>query len=104
MSAPVGEREPAPLLPVWVARLAGFAGLGSLGALEWQRMVAGLSSARALLWVAAALVAGGAVAACGRVADVRRRALTLAGVSFGGQELAYACSGAPLGLLQPGHW
>ncbi len=61
MSTP--DRGPDALLPVWAARLLGFAALASLGALQWQRMVFGLSSGRALLWVAAA------TAACSRQAD-----------------------------------
>ena len=65
MSTP--ERGPDALLPVWAARLFGFAALASLGALEWQRMVEGLSSGRGLLWVAAAAGAGAAVLACDRL-------------------------------------
>ena len=44
--APVQEKGPNALVPVWAARLVGFAALASLGALQWQRMVAGLSSGR----------------------------------------------------------
>jgi transglutaminase-like putative cysteine protease len=104
MSAPAGEREPAPLLPVWLARLAGFAGLGSLGALEWQRLIAGLPAARALVWVLAALAAGGAVIAAARVEGARRRAFALAGAAAGGAVFAYIVSGAPVRLLKPAHW
>ena len=57
------ERGPDALLPLWAARLLGFAALASLGALEWQRIVAGLSSGRALLWVAAATAAAALVIA-----------------------------------------
>ena len=39
------------LLAPWIARLTGFAALAALGALEWQRMIGGLSSGRALLWL-----------------------------------------------------
>ena len=35
------------LLPQWLARLVGLAALGSVGALEWQRQIAGYGSARA---------------------------------------------------------
>ena len=71
---------PTLCLPLWAARLVGFAALASLGALQWQRMVEGLSSGRALLWVAAAVAAGAAVLACDRlpwrrrgIGDARRR-------------------------------
>jgi transglutaminase-like putative cysteine protease len=85
-------------MPAWLARLVGFAALASLGALEWQRMVAGLSSGRALLWVLAALaVAVGLLGARGR------RAPTVA-VAAAGVLLAYAVSGAELGLLGPRRW
>ena len=40
------------LLPQSVARLVGLAALAAVGALEWQRLVGGLGSGRALLWVA----------------------------------------------------
>jgi len=63
-TAPVQEKGPNALVPVWAARLVGFAALASLGALQWQRMIAGFSSGRALLWVAVAVAAGGALIAC----------------------------------------
>src|SRR6185295_7011248 len=71
-TAPVQEKGPVALVPVATARLVGFVALASLGALEWQRMVAGLSSVRALLWVAAATAAGAAVFACDRLPRRRR--------------------------------
>ncbi|MGH2969430.1 MAG: hypothetical protein ACRDK0_10255, partial [Solirubrobacteraceae bacterium] len=49
---PLEEREPAALLPAWAARLVGFAALACLGVSQWQRMVAEISTARPLLWVA----------------------------------------------------
>ena len=61
-TAPVQEKGPNALVPVWAARLVGFAALASLGALQWQRMIAGLSSGRALLWVAVAVAEAAAVA------------------------------------------
>jgi len=77
------ERGPDALLPVWAARLVGFAALASLGALEWQRMIAGLSSGRALLWVAAATGTGAAVLACGRLPARSRGAGMLVAAALG---------------------
>ena len=77
------------LVPQWAARLLGLAALGAIGALEWQRLIGGYSSGRALLWMLAAVVA--AVADAGRRARVApgwRRALALAGA------LVLACSSA----------
>ena len=64
---PVQEKGPSALVPVWAARLVGFAALASLGVLQWQRMVAGLSTGRVLLWVVVAVAAGAAVIACDRL-------------------------------------
>ncbi|MGH2947477.1 MAG: hypothetical protein ACRDPC_14690, partial [Solirubrobacteraceae bacterium] len=64
---PSPDRGPESLLPMWAARLLGFAALASLAALEWQRLVEGLSSGRAILWVAVATGAGAAVLACDRL-------------------------------------
>ena len=97
------ERGPAALLPLWAARLVGFAALGALGALEWQRLIGGLSSGRALLWVLGALAAGAAVVACDRL-PARRRTAGLVGVAALAVVVAFALSGAPLGLLKPSHW
>ena len=58
------------LLPQWAARLLGLAALGSVGALEWQRQIAGYSSARALTWVLGGLVAAGLVLAAGTPAGL----------------------------------
>ena len=71
--APRTHRRPPALLPPSVARLGGFAALALLGALQWQRMVAGLSSGHALLWVLVA-VAAAAARAVGRPAAAPARA------------------------------
>jgi hypothetical protein len=100
------DTDPPPtgsLLAPAVARLAGFAALAALGALEWQRMVGGLPSGRALLWLLAALVVAVAlVVASGR--RVGRRRLALSVVVAGGAALAVVVSGMDLGLLRPRHW
>jgi transglutaminase-like putative cysteine protease len=100
-----GKDEPADgrLVPIWVARLIGLATLGSLGALEWQRQVAGYPAGQALLWVVAALAAGGAVVASDRLAGTRRTVAVL-GAAFGGVVLATLLSGAPARLVLPVHW
>jgi transglutaminase-like putative cysteine protease len=97
------ERGPDALLPLWAARLLGFAALASLGALEWQRMVAGLSSGRALLWVAAATAAGALVIACDRV-PLRWYALALPAATAAGLIAAIVVSGIPLEYLKPRNW
>jgi protein-glutamine gamma-glutamyltransferase len=97
------ERGPDALLPLWAARLLGFAALASLGALEWQRMVAGLSSGRALLWVAAATAAGALVLACDRV-PARWYTLALPAVTAAGLLAAIAVSGIDLEYLEPRNW
>jgi transglutaminase-like putative cysteine protease len=99
----VSDRAPDALVPVWVARLVGFAALASLGALQWQRMVEGLSSGRALLWVAAAVAAGAAVLACDRLSWRRRGIGTLA-VAVVALFVALAVSGIELWYLKPAHW
>ena len=101
MTAPA--RGPDALLPVWAARLLGFAALASLGALEWQRMVQGLSSGRALLWVAAATAAGAAVLACDALPYRWQGIGTLAAVALG-LLAAVVVSGIELDLLRPRHW
>jgi protein-glutamine gamma-glutamyltransferase len=97
------DRGPDALLPVWAARLLGFAALASLGALEWQRMVEGLSSGRALLWVAAATAAAAAVLACDRL-PARVRGIGTVGVAAAGLLAAVVVSGIELDLLKPRHW
>ncbi len=94
------ERGPATLLPTWVARLVGFAALACLGVAQWQRMVAGLSLSRALLWVVLAVGAAAAVVACDRLAG-RRRSFALVGVAVAGMLAAYLSAGLDLELLRP---
>jgi transglutaminase-like putative cysteine protease len=95
------ERGPNALLPVWAARLLGFAALASLGALQWQRLLEGLSSGRALLWVAAAVGAGAAVMACDRLASRSAATFVVAAVAF---VAALAVSGIELEFLKPARW
>jgi transglutaminase-like putative cysteine protease len=90
-------------MPAWAARLAGFAGLACLGALEWHRMLGGAGQLRALLWVLAAVVTASALIAADRLTGRRRRAAAVA-VAVGGLLLAYALSGAELRLLGPRNW
>jgi protein-glutamine gamma-glutamyltransferase len=96
-------KAPSALVPVWAARLVGFAALASLGALEWQRMVEGLSSGRALLWVAVATAAGAGVLACARLPR-RRQAVGVLAVAAFGLVAAVAASGLELALLRPARW
>jgi transglutaminase-like putative cysteine protease len=97
------ERGPATLLPAWIARLMGFAALACLGVAQWQRMVAGLSLSRVLLWVVLAVAAGAAVVACDRLAG-RRRSVALLGVAVAGLLAAYLAAGLDLELLRPRRW
>jgi protein-glutamine gamma-glutamyltransferase len=97
------ERGPDPLLPLSAARLLGFAALASLGALEWQRMVAGLSSGGALAWVGAATGAGALVLACDRL-PARWRGAGMIAAAAVGVVAAVAVSGIPLDLLRPRNW
>ena len=102
-SAPVGtskERGPAALLPVWAARLAGFAALACLGVTQWQRMVDGMPAGRPLLWVLLAVLAAGAVLACERLPE-RVRAYAMIGAALAGMLAAYLAAGFDLGLLRP---
>ena len=77
------ERGPAALLPVPVGA-AGRASRRSrcLGVSQWQRMVAGLPAARALLWVLLAVLAAAAVVACERLPE-RVRAFAMIGAGAG---------------------
>ena len=93
------HRRPPALLPPMVARLGGFAALALLGALQWQRMVEGLSSGRALLWVLVAVLAAVAVLRADSLRRFRGPA-TLAVVPLS-LLAAYAASGLPLVLLKP---
>ena len=72
------------LLPQWAARLIGFAALGVIGALEWQRLVGGLSDGRALVWVIAAVGASLGVLAAGRARVGWPRGVALAGAALFG--------------------
>ena len=93
------HRRPPALLPPSIARLGGFAALALLGALQWQRMVAGLSSGHALLWVLVAVAAAAAVL----WADGLRRLrgpVTIAVIPLA-LLAAYASSGIALVLLKP---
>jgi transglutaminase-like putative cysteine protease len=92
------------LMAPWLARLSGFAALAALGGLEWQRMVGGLSSGRALLWLLAAVVVAVALLATSRVPAGRRRGLATAAVAAAGVLLAFVVSGADVGLLRPRRW
>jgi transglutaminase-like putative cysteine protease len=89
-------------MPAWAARLAGFAALATLGALEWQRMVAGLGSKHAFGWVAVALLTAVAVLACERLPE-RSGTLALAATAIGGLVAAYLITGLELRLLAPKH-
>jgi transglutaminase-like putative cysteine protease len=95
--------SPDALVPVWAARLVGFAALGSLGALEWQRLVEGLGSGRALAWVAAATAAGALVLACDRLPE-RARGAGVVGAAVLGLVAAVVVSGIDLELLRPRNW
>jgi transglutaminase-like putative cysteine protease len=99
----VNSRGPDTLLPLGTARLLGFAALGSLGALEWQRLIDGMGSGRALLWVAAATAAGAAVLACDRLSPRMRAAGTIA-AACGGLLAAFVVSGIDLDYLRPRLW
>jgi transglutaminase-like putative cysteine protease len=102
-TAPVQEKGPDALVPVWAARLVGFAALASLGALQWQRMVAGLGSGRALLWVAVAVAAAAAVLACDRLSRRARGPGTVA-VAFVAVIAAFAISGIDVEYFKPRNW
>ncbi len=93
------RRGPPALLPPAIARLGGFAALALLGALQWQRMVEGLSSGRAFLWVLVAVAAAAAVLWADRLRRLRATA-TIAVVPLA-LLAAYASSGIALVLLKP---
>ena len=92
------------LIPQGLARVCGLAALGTLGALEWQRLVGGLSSGRALLWVLVAVAAALAVLACERVPNGRWRVIALPVVTFVALFFGYWLSGAGLEMLKPRRW
>src|SRR4051794_41440098 len=89
------------LLPQWAARTAGLAALASVGALEWQRLIGGYSSARALLWVLAGLAAAGPGLAARAAPAGPRRAGALAGALVPALLACYVLSCAPLFFLRP---
>ena len=66
-------------------------------------MVEGLSSGRALLWVACAVAAGAAVFACDRL-SWRRRGIGTLVVAVLALIGAVAVSGVELWYLKPAHW
>ena len=90
------ERGPAARLPVWVARLSGFAALACLGVTQWQRMIDGLPAGRPLLWVLLAVLAAGAVLACERLPE-RVRAYATIGAALAGLLAAYLAAGLEIG-------
>ncbi len=93
------HRRPPALLPPSIARLGGFAALALLGALQWQRMVAGLSSGHAVLWVLVAVAAAAAVLWADRLRRLRGP-VTIAIIPLA-LLAAYASSGIALVLLKP---
>src|SRR5215216_4591315 len=93
------HRRPPALLPPSIARLGGFAALSLLGALQWQRMIEGLSSGRALAWVLVAVAAAAAVLWGDRLRRLRG-AVTLAVIPLS-LLAAYGVSGLPYALLKP---
>jgi transglutaminase-like putative cysteine protease len=92
-------RRPPALLPPSAARLGGFAALALLGALEWQRMIHGLSSGHALLWVLVAV--GAAVAVVWADRRPRFRGTATLAVAALALIAAYLAAGLDLGLLKP---
>jgi hypothetical protein len=93
------QRQPPALLPPSIARLGGFAALALLGALQWQRMVAGLGAEHAVLWVLVAVAAAVAVLRADRLRRLRTAAmLAIVPLSL---LAAYASSGIALVLLKP---
>jgi len=98
-SAPPPHRRPPALLPASAARLGGFAALALLGALQWQRMLHGLSSGHAFLWVLVAVAAAAAVLWADRPRRFRGTATLL--VAALALLAAYAAAGLDLNLLKP---
>jgi transglutaminase-like putative cysteine protease len=98
------------LLPQWGARLFGLAALGTIGALEWQRLVTGLGTGRVLLWVLAAV--GSALAVLAVSSPPRRRwrlGPRLRGAALGAVValalfVGVLLSGLELWYLRPRHW
>ena len=99
VTAPPPRRRPPSLLPPSAARLGGFAALALLGALQWQRMIEGLPSTHALLWVLVAVAAAvGVLWADGRS---RLRATGTLAVAVIALVAAYLAAGLDLELLKP---
>ena len=92
------------LLPQPAARLLGLTALASIGALEWQRLVGGLSSGHALLWVLVAVGGAIGVLLVERMREGWLRAGALIGVAIVALFLGYWLSGAGLGMLKPRNW
>jgi transglutaminase-like putative cysteine protease len=67
-------------------------------------MIAGLSSWRALLWVAIAVAAAAAVLPAARVVSDWRRGFALGTVAMGALLAGYMVSGPELEFLRPRHW
>jgi transglutaminase-like putative cysteine protease len=85
-------------MPAPAARLAGFALLAALGALEWRRMVESVTTLRALVWVLAGVLAAGLLIGAARVTGRLRPAATVA-AALGGLAAAVALSGVDLELF-----
>ena len=98
------------LLPQWGARLFGLAALSTIGALQWQRLVEGLSTTRVLLWVLAAVGSALAILAVtapprrGWRLGVRLRAFALVFVVGAAFLAGYLLAGLELWYLRPRHW
>ncbi|WP_028063200.1 transglutaminase-like domain-containing protein [Solirubrobacter soli] len=87
-----------------MARLVGLFALGALGALQWQRLIGGMSSGRALLWVLVAVAAAIGVLACERIRSSRLQVVALPAVTLLALFVGYWLSGAGLDFLKPKHW
>ena len=96
---PSPHRRPPALLPAATARLAGFAALALLGAVQWQRMVDTLSWGHALLWVLVAVLAAVGILWADALSRFRGTATLL--VALASLVAAYATSGLELALLKP---
>lgn len=102
-----GRRSPRQatraLLPQWIARLVGLAALCTVGALEWRRLVADLSTGHVLLWVVAAVGAAAGVLLADR-ARGRLRLFALPLVVVAALFAGYLLAGLELRFLRPRHW
>ena len=90
------------MVPAHVARLVAFAALALLGVMQWQRLIAGLSAGRAVLWVVVAVL--GALAVLWASTRPRWPATLTVGATLASLLGAYAASGLPLHLLKPREW